>query len=111
MHRPTSDGSAVGGLAHTDPAAWAEWPAIRSFLLERRYAESEVEREPGVIVVSSDPLRWTWILKDPTAATQLRVSGATWDELIILSEGLLSDKRAPWVPDPYAAAKRRPGRR
>jgi len=111
VRRP--DVSGPGGdhpLAESDPKAWKGFPAIRSFFLASSYEGTEAVRQPGLLIVSVSPTGWIWTLKDPTAGTQLRISGPTWDDVQLMAEGLLVDPRAPWVHDPYAVKRRPPGR-
>ena len=106
MQRPDVNNQTVHPLAEVDVTSWKGFPGLRSFFLDLRYAGCETEREPGLLMVSVGPTGWVWTLKDGTAATQLRITAPTIDEVQLLAEALLNDKRAPWVPDLYARSKR-----
>jgi len=108
MRKPEPvDSKGPSPLNIDDKDAWKGFPHLRSFLLDTCYAGVDSKRLPGVLMVTNDGLRWTWTLKDPTACTQLRVSGNSWDEVQLLAETLLADPKAPWALDHWAA-KRRP---
>lgn len=108
MKRPASlpEGSA-SVLAAQDPTAWAEFPGLRQFFLETKYSDAATPREPGTMMIRPEASRWTLILKDPTACSQLLVGGASWDEVLLLAETLLLDDRCPWVADPWAVKRRK----
>lgn len=106
MHRPEVSDGAVHPVAESDPGCFKGFPNLKSFFLDLRYADAVTHREPGMIIHSVGPTGWVWTLKDQTAGTQLRVTAATMDELQLLAEALLADKRAPWVPDMWARQKR-----
>lgn len=110
MKRPTDQPDGKNPVSESDPLAWAEWPCLRSFFFDTTYDDSSTPREPGLVILGVTAGGWSWTLKDVTAMTQLRVQASTWDELILLTEALLSDGRAPWVPDLYAR-QRRTGKR
>lgn len=93
-------------LAAQDPKAWIEFPGLREFFLGTTYSDASVPREPGTLTIRPEPARWTLMLKDPTACTQLLVGAPSWDEVILLAETLLLDERCPWTADTWAAARR-----
>lgn len=106
MLRPEVRSGGTHPIGDADATSFKGFPNLRSFFLSLSYSGTDVERMPGMMIVSIGPTGWVWTLKDETAATQLRVTAPTWDEVQLLSEALLGDKRAAWVPDLYARSRR-----
>lgn len=107
MLKPQSKGvRGTGKLAAEDPLAWKELPRWREFLLAQTYSDGVTERQAGLVIFRADGDGWQFTLKDPTSCTMLKVSARTWDEALLVVEGLLGDPDAPWETDPYESAKR-----
>ena len=49
--------------------------------------------------------------KDPDTCSRLVVTGATLDEVLILTDTLLSSEEAPWEPDPWLTQAAKKGKK
>lgn len=107
MQKPQPNGvKGTGKLAADDPLAWKGLPGWRKFLLAQEYDGDGGERQAGVVIFKATGDGWQFTLKDVTSCTMLRVSGRTWDEVVMICEGFLTSDGAPWETDPYEAGKR-----
>lgn len=68
-----------------------------------RYSDGS-PRRPGWITVSTAGTSWVVTAKEPDAAAQLRVTGATLDEALDMLSLLLDSEDAPWEPDRFLAS-------
>lgn len=65
-------------------------------------------REPGWFTIKTQGAAWCVQVKDPDAAVSFTAVGATLDKALETAALLLGCDEAPWEPDTWLAAKKRP---
>lgn len=84
----------------------AKLPHLRSFLFSPVYEDGSTAREGGKVWITASDRGIDITLKEPTACLQILTSVAKLEDLWPYVEGLLSDEKAPWTVDKWAADRR-----
>lgn len=98
-------GSQAAGVTWITCKLLTGCPILRSYLNDTVYEGTDEKRQCSTLIISPQRGVWHITLKDPSTATQLRVSVETLDKAFPTLEALLSSPGCPWEEDEWAAAR------
>lgn len=100
-----ANGSNVRAVAYKTGAILKNFPVLRSYLTDTTYEGSTDRRQPGLLIIRPSGGQWHITLKDPSTATQLRVSVDDLDRAFTALEGLLLSPECPWEDDEWQQSR------
>jgi hypothetical protein len=109
-------GSQTAGASTAKHSAPIETELFRSLMgivehcAMTRYDDGDA-RQPGWVTVKTLGAAWQIQAKDPDGGCALTVTAASLDDALVLLDALLRADDAPWEPDQWLLAKKKPSRK